>query len=196
MDLIKSKTFQNLVNSFAGECQAHMRYKYLAYGAKDRSLFMVERQIQELSKNEMHHARMFYTFIQSADTQTLDNLQVSSGYPFKENWDFVKNFEFAAENEHDEHTVIYPQFAQTAREEGFEAIACLYDLIAAVESCHDKSLTELHRRIGADTRDTRDTPVKWKCSVCGHEATLNQAWDMCPLCKSPQGYVELNLTGK
>lgn len=84
MDLIKSKTFQNLVNSFAGECQAHMRYKYLAYGAKDRSLFMVERQIQELSKNEMHHARMFYTFIQSADTQTLDNLQVSSGYPFKE----------------------------------------------------------------------------------------------------------------
>lgn len=193
MELRNSKTFQNLINAYAGESQAHVRYQFLAYGAKQKGLFELEKAIQVIVKNEFHHARMFYTAIQSADPNTLSNLEVNSGYPFKEKWDFVKNFEFAIQNESDEHAEIYPEFARIATEEGLTNIADLFNLVAKVENCHKMMLTEIHTQLQNNTLYKRNTPIKWKCSECGHEETLTQAWEICPLCKSPQGYVMLNL---
>ena len=193
MELKSSLTLQNLVNAFAGESQAHIRYQMLAHGAKDKNLFELEKHIDTVARNEYHHARMFYSAIQSADSATFANLNVCSGYPFKEKWDFLKNFEFAAQNENDEFSFIYPGFAQTARDEGFDNIAELFERVAAVEECHMKQLSEIHRQLQTDTMYRRDMPVKWKCSECGHEEVLSSAWDVCPLCKSPQGFVMLNL---
>lgn len=193
MDLKNSKTFQNLINAYAGECQAHIRYRFLAYAAKEKKLFEVEKAIKVIIKNEFHHARMFYTAIQSADQSTLDNLEVCSGYPFKEKWDFLQNFQFAIQNETDEHSKIYPEFAKVAKEEGLTNIADLFELIAKVEDCHQKMLTEIHSQLVNGTMYKRDTAIKWKCSECGHEGTSTQAWEVCPLCKSPQGYVMLHL---
>ncbi|MEG0894563.1 MAG: ferritin family protein [Oscillospiraceae bacterium] len=194
MELKNSQTFKNLINSYAGECQAHVRYQFLAYAAKEKKLFEVEKTIQEIVKNEFNHARMFYTAIQSADQNTLENLEICSGFPFKEKWDFLKNFEFAIQNETYEHTKIYPEFAQIAKNEGLTNIADLFELILNVEECHKKILTQLHTQISSGTLYKRNSPIKWKCSECGHEATLEQAWEVCPLCKSPQGYVMLNLS--
>ncbi|MBQ2755955.1 MAG: rubrerythrin family protein [Oscillospiraceae bacterium] len=193
MELRNSLTFQNLINAFAGETQAHVRYQLLAATAKDKGLFELEKTVQVLVRNEYTHARMFYTAIQSADTNTFANLNVCSGYPFKEKWDFVKNFEFAAQNENDEANFIYPSFAQTAKDEGLTNIADLFERIAQVENCHMNQLNELRNQLQDSTMYNRATPVKWKCSECGYEETLNQAWDICPLCKSPQGYVMLEL---
>ena len=193
MELKNSLTLQNLVNAYAGETQAHVRYKFLAYGAKEKKLFELEKQIKTLARNEFNHARMFYSAIQSADSATFANLNVCSGYPFKEKWDFLKNFEFAAQNENDEFSFIYPGFAQTAHDEGLDNIAGLFELVAKVEECHMKQLNELHHQLQTDTLYSRGMPVKWKCSECGHEETLSAAWDVCPLCKSPQGFVALKL---
>lgn len=193
MDLKNSKTFQNLVNAYAGESQAHVRYQFLSYAAKQQKLFQVEEAIKEITKNEFHHARMFYTAIQSADSSVLANLQVCGDYPFKEKWDFLQNFTFAVENETEEHSKIYPGFAQIAREEGLDNIADLFELVAKVENCHSMQLKQLHEQISSGSLYKRQTAVKWKCSQCGHEDTLTQAWEVCPLCKQPQGYVMLNL---
>lgn len=193
MKLKDSKTFQNLINSFAGESQAHVRYQFLAYAAKQKGLFELEKAIQEIVKNEFNHARMFYTFIQAADPNTIENLKVDSGYPFKEKWDFLKNFEYAIENETEEHEEIYPAFAKEARKEGFDDIADLYERIVQVEHCHMMQLTELHKQLKEGTMYKRKEKIKWKCSECGYEHTDTEAWEVCPLCKSPQGYVMLNL---
>ncbi|MFV0517020.1 MAG: rubrerythrin family protein [Aminipila sp.] len=194
MELKNSQTFKNLINAYAGECQAHVRYQFLSHAAKQRQLFEVQKAIDVITKNEFNHARMFYTAIQSADSNVLENLEVCGGYPFKEKWDFIQNFEFAISNETDEHSTIYPEFSRIAQDEGFEEISNLFTLIAKVEECHSKQLTELHDQIKNGTLYKRNVPIKWKCSECGHEATLTEAWETCPLCQVPQGYVMLNLS--
>ncbi len=194
MNLKDSQTLKNLVTSFAGESQAHVRYQFLEHAAKQQKLFELSKAINTIARNEFNHARMFYTAIQSADTGIIENLEVNSGYPFKEKWDFVKNFEFAVANETDEKETIYPSFAKTAQDEGFSDIADLFTKVAGVENCHKMILTEIHTQLRNGKLYKREKPIKWKCSECGYEETLNEAWQVCPLCKMEQGYVMLNLS--
>jgi len=193
MQLNNSLTFQNLINAYAGETQAQTRYQMLAHGAHEKGLFALEKKLDTLAKNEYTHARMFYSAIQSADSATFANLNVCSGYPFKDKWDFVKNFEFAVQNESSECNFIYPGYAQTAKDEDLNDIAVLFERISDVEKCHMAQLTEIHRQLTDDTMYSRSTPTKWKCGECGHEETIDAAWDVCPLCRSPRGYVMLSL---
>lgn len=193
MELKNSKTFQNLINSFAGECQAHVRYKFLAYGAKMSKLYEVECALNEIAKNEFHHARMFYTAIQNANSGITDNLTVNAGYPFKENWDLQQSLEYAAQTEYDESVNIYAKYAKTAREEGFDNEAGLFENVAAVEHCHMMQLNNIRIQMKEGTMYRRGTPTKWKCTNCGHEQTTTEAPGICPLCQSEQGYVKLEL---
>ncbi len=193
MTLKKSETFNNLIKAYAGECQAHVRYQFISYGAKQAELFELQKAVDTIVLNEYNHARMYYSEIQKADKQTLDNLEVCAGYPFKEKWNLEDNLKFAAEDETAEHEKIYPEYAKVARKEGFEEIAKLFDLVACVEECHKKQLTQLHEQLTKGTMYKRTKAIKWKCACCGHEATAKQAWEICPLCKAPQGNVMLNL---
>lgn len=193
MELKNSRTYQNLVNAFAGECQSHVRYKFMAYGAKTAGLYEVECALNEISKNEFYHARMFYTVIQSADNGIINNQNVNAGYPFKEKWDLMQNLELAADTEYSESVQIYAEYAKTARDEGFENEASLFELVAAVEHCHMMQLNNIRQQLSENTMYKRGAPTKWKCSRCGHEETGLEAPKTCPLCKSEQGYVKLNL---
>ena len=193
MELKNSRTYQNLINSFAGECQSHVRYKFMAYGAKTAKLYEVECALNEISKNEFYHARMFYTAIQNANGNIINNLNVNAGYPFKEKWDLLQNLELAAETEYAESVQIYAEYAKVARDEGFTDEAKLFELVAAVEHCHMMQLNNIRQQLADGTMYKRGEPTKWKCTNCGHEQTTNEAPQICPLCKSEQGYVKLEL---
>ncbi len=193
MELRKSETMKNLAAAYAGECQATVRYRFLAYAARQQKLFKVAEAVDEIVKNEFHHARMFYTAIQSADKRTIEGLDVVGNYPFKEKWDLLKNFDFAVENELSEHRRIYPAFEAKAKEEGFDGVALLFRQISAVENCHSKRLSAIGSLLKSGTLYKRDKPVKWKCGQCGHEEKLLEAWETCPVCGSERGYVELEL---
>ncbi len=194
MKLIESKTFKNLAKSYAGECQAHIRYKFIEYGARMQGYKEMAKLIDGLVYNEFNHARMFYTFIQEASKDTIENIDISSGYPFKEKWDLLENLRLASEDEEFEETKIYPEYMQTAREEGFEEIAKLYEDIIQVESCHKKLLKELYTQMKNGTMYKKSHKVKWKCADCGYEAEGKEAWEVCPLCKAKQGSVMLHIS--
>ena len=85
-------------------------------------------------------AYVFYTFIQQSEETQVENIDISAGYPFKEKWDLVENLRIAAEDELDEAERIYPEFAATAREEGFPEIAKLYEDIIGVEDLPPQAL--------------------------------------------------------
>jgi len=191
--LKSSQTFLNLAKAFANESQAHMRYSFVAYGAHQAKLTALEDVIKKIATNEYNHARMYYTYIQSADGKTIENIDIQAGYPFKEKWDILENLGFGIENETEENSVIYPQFAQVAHDEGFEDVALLFERIAAVELCHTKLLTDLHQQMSTNTMYKKPNEVKWKCGDCGYEATAKNAWETCPLCEAPQGAVMLQL---
>ena len=89
MQLKDSKTFQNLTNAFAGECMAMVRYRFVSYGATQQGYKALAALVDDVIYNEFQHARMLYTFIESADKGTINNLPVNSGYPFKEKWNLL-----------------------------------------------------------------------------------------------------------
>ena len=191
MKLIESKTFKNLAKSYAGECQAHIRYKFIEYGARMQGYKCMAELIDNIVYNEFNHARMFYTFIQSASDKEIENIDIASGYPFKEKWDLLENLRIASEDEELEEKNVYPEYMQTALDEGFDEIAKLYEDIIQVESCHKKLLKQLYTQLRDGTMYKKPHKVKWKCADCGYEAEGKEAWEECPLCKAKQGSVML-----
>ncbi len=193
MKLIDSKTYKNLAKSYAGECQAHIRYKFIEYGARMQGYKTLAAIIDKVVYNEFNHARMFYTCIQDASKETINNIDISCGYPFKEKWDLQENLRLAAEDELFEGTKIYPAYAKIAREEGFEDIAVLYDQIIEVEKAHKNLFSDLYKQMKDGTLYKKTQKMRWKCADCGYEEFSKEAWQECPLCKAKQGSCLLHL---
>lgn len=193
MNLLESKTYYNLAKSFAGECQAQTRYKFIEYGARKEGLKAVAKAIDELVYNEFNHARMFYTYLQKATDKTIEKIDICADYPFKEKWNLEENLKFAHEDEKKEADVIYAEFEKTAREEGFLEIAELYKNVRQVENCHSMLLKQLYEQVKSGKMYKSNQKEKWKCSACGYEAEGKEAWDVCPLCGEVQGAVNLKI---
>lgn len=192
MQLIDSITYQNLARAYAGECQAQTRYKFIEYGARMQGYGAMAEVVDKIVFNEFNHARMFYTKIQDATDQTIENIDVCLGTPFREKWNLIENLRLAALDEEDE-TKIYPQFAKTAFDEGFEEIGALFTNISKIEECHKKLFTDLYEQISGGTLYVKEKKVKWKCSHCGYEYTDNEAPEICPVCLAKQGAFLLQL---
>lgn len=193
MQLKNSKTFENLAKAYAGECMARTRYEYMAYGADQQGLTQLAKRLKDVAYQEFNHSRMFYSFIQTADKKPIDNIDICSGYPFKEKWELLDNLKFAQEDEENEAERIYPQYAKVAREEGFDDIAGLFENVIQVENCHKMLFEDLYNQLKTNTLYSKPQPVKWKCAGCGYEETAKKAWDICPLCQAKQGAVMLKL---
>lgn len=194
-NLANSKTYSNLVNAFAGECQARTRYSMLAEKCKTAGFCALSEFVKTIATNEFEHAERIYTFITSASDKPIPSLNVNSGYPFKEKEnDLIEAFHFAAENEGEEALEIYPSFARIAREEGFDIIADFFEKLVQIESCHKMAFTELYNHLKNGTLYKRTSSIKWKCSLCGFEATAKEAWQKCPVCGAAQGEVMLEMS--
>lgn len=196
MKLMDSKTYLNLAKAYAGECQARTRYKFMAYGAKQNGYPALATLIDNVITNEFNHARMLYTFIESAGNDTIVNIDICTGYPFKQRWNLLDNLKFAAEDEELEADKIYAEYAKVAQEEGFIEIARLFNDLIQVETCHKMLFRQLYDQMKNGTMYKKSKPVKWKCEDCGYEATATEAWMECPLCKAKQGAVMIQIQDK
>lgn len=193
MKLIESKTFLNLAKTYAGECQARTRYEYMEYGARNEGYKALANVIDTVVYNEFNHSRMFYSFIESANPGVIENIDISSGYPFKQKWNLIDNLKFAAEDEKNEIKT-YNEYAAIAENEGFTDIANLYKNVASVENCHHLLFKDLHKQFSTGTMYKKKTDQKWKCGDCGYEETGKNAFEICPLCLAKQGAVLLILS--
>lgn len=191
MKLIESETYHNLARSFAGECQAHTRYMFMEYSAKQAGHKSLAGIIDKISYNEFNHARMFYTFLQEASKETIDNVEITAGFPFREKWDLEENLKLAAEDEKEEVEVVYAAFRDKAREEGFLEIAKLYEDIIEIEKKHQAVFEELYEQMRDGTLYKKDKEVVWRCNDCGYEMKGKECFDECPVCKAKKGAVAL-----
>lgn len=191
MQFEKTETFKNLARSFAGECQAGMRYQMIAKLAMKENLKILADTVRTIAKNETLHATQFFNKI-IEKSGNRENIQFDAGYPFHLGT-LEEGLKFAANDEKSETEDIYPTFALTAEKEGFEDVAKLYKLVAAVEAQHKILFQYLHDAVRKGTLYECDHPVLWTCSECGHTHVSTKAWKVCPLCKAEQGYVNLHL---
>ena len=191
MKLKDSQTYLNLASAYAGECQARTRYEFIEYGARNEGYKCLAELIDSIVYNEFNHARMFYTKIQDASDETIKNIEICRGYPFKEKWDLLENLKLASEDEKSE-IKLYTEFSEVAKEEGFLEIAELFKNISAIEDCHNKRFTEIYNQLKNGTIYKRSKPIKWKCSGCGYEHVSTEAPKTCPVCQEKQGAFMLN----
>ena len=191
MQFEDTKTYLNLARSFAGEAQAGMRYQLAARLATQQGYVTLADTIRTLAKNETVHARRFFEEL-SKRGQKLDNIDLDAGYPFH-GGSLEECLRYAAQDERAEHTRIYPDFAAEAEAEGFSDVAALFRLVANVEKRHEMIFNYLYEAYKSGTLFSNESPMLYICSECGYMHTGTKAWDVCPLCKSSQGYVELHL---
>lgn len=190
MQLAKSETLINLARSFAGEAQAGLRYQFTAKKALNEGYKILSDKIKALAKNEVNHARVFFEAIVDNIGNT-DNITFTAGFPYLGKT-LEEGLRFAVKAENDE-VEIYQKFSEIAKNEGFTEIAQKFNMIAEVERRHADVFNQLHKDFVSGNLYNANEPFMWVCSECGHIETSISAWNVCPLCSSTQGFVELKL---
>lgn len=184
-----SKTAENLMKSFAGECQARTRYTYYSSVAKKEGYVQISNIFMETAENEKEHAKRFYKFLKN--DYSGEQIEITAGYPVALYDDTLKNLKAAASGENEEWTDLYPTFAKIADEEGYPEIAAVYRQIAKVENRHEIRYNKLAKNIEEDKVFKKDETVLWKCNNCGYIYEGAESPMACPACAHPQSYFEV-----
>ena len=172
MELKGSKTEANLLAAFAGESQARNKYTYFASVAKKEGYEQIAAIFEETAQNEKEHAKMWLKELGGIGT-TAENLKA------------------AADGENYEWTDMYAEFAKTAKEEGFDRIAYLFEEVAKIEKEHEERYNKLLENV-KDGKVFEAGEVKiWKCRNCGHIVVGTKAPEVCPVCSHPKAYFEI-----
>ncbi len=174
MELKGSKTEENLMTAFAGESQARNKYDYFASQAKKDGYEQIAAIFEETARNEKEHAKMWFKLLNGGSVpKTEDNLLA------------------AANGENYEWTEMYKEFAKTAREEGFEQIAKLFEGVGEIERHHEERYLKLLGNIKDNLVFQKGEERVWICRNCGHVYVGKEALEVCPICKHPKSYMEL-----
>lgn len=173
MDLKGSRTEANLMSAFAGESMATNKYTYFSSKARKDGYEQIAAIFEETAGNEREHAKLWYKILHGGIGDTLENL----GH--------------AAEGENYEWTDMYDRFAREAKEEGFDAIAGLFEKVAAIEKQHEERYRKLIQNIEEGLVFSRDGDTIWICRNCGHVVIGKQAPQVCPVCGHPQSFFEI-----
>ena len=189
MEFLKSQTCQNLARSIAGESQARARYTVYAEQARKEQQEYLARIFDQTADNEKVHAKEFLEMLTKLAGRSLDNLELSAGYPYQLG-NTAENLQFAADGEAQEHREVYPAFAKTAREEGYPDAAALWENIAAIEGLHHQVFAEAKRQYTDGSLYRSQEPKVWRCLNCGYILEAAEPWKVCPVCHKDTGWVE------
>lgn len=180
-----SQTEKNLMAAFAGESQARNRYTYFAGAARKEGYVQIAQIFEETANQEKEHAKRFFKFLEGGE------VEITASCPAGVIGTTAENLEAAAGGENEEWTDMYPGFAKTAREEGFEAIAMVFEKISEAEKQHERRYRGLLENIQKGTVFKKDKPTKWRCINCGYVHEGPEAPEMCPACAHPQAHYEV-----
>jgi rubrerythrin len=180
-----SKTEINLLKAFAGECQARTRYDFFAKQAIKDGLEQIAAIFTETALNEKAHAKKFFQFLEGTE------VEITAKYPAGKIGTTEENLKAAGEGEIEEYTILYPEFARIAEEEGYKEVAIAFKLIVKIEKSHAERYKKLHKNLEEGKVFKRDGIVIWKCRNCGHLHEGKSAPEICPACQHPQAFFEI-----
>ena len=172
MDLKGSKTEANLWTAFAGESQARNKYTYFASQAKKEGYEQIAAIFEETALNEKDHAKIWFKELQGIGT-TAENLKA------------------AADGENYEWTDMYDEFAKTAKEEGFDRLAFLFEAVGKIEKEHEERYRKLLENVEEGKVFEAGSVKIWKCRNCGHIVVGTSAPEVCPVCNHPRSFFEI-----
>ena len=168
-----TKTEENLLQAFAGESGARNKYTFFASVAKKQGYEQIASLFLKTADNEKEHAKLWLKELCGIGN-TAENLLA------------------AAEGENYEWTDMYEDFAKTAEEEGFPALARKFRLVAAIEKHHEERYRALLHNVETAAVFEKSEVKVWECRNCGHIVVGTAAPEVCPTCNHPQSYFEIN----
>lgn len=173
MELKGTKTEKNLWIAFAGESQARNKYTYFASVAKKEGYEQIAEIFTKTAENEKEHAKMWF--------KALGELG-----------DTAQNLLHAAEGENYEWTDMYDDFAKTAEEEGFKALAAKFRMVGEIEKHHEERYRALLKNVETAQVFEKSEVKVWECRNCGHIVVGTKAPEVCPVCAHPKSYFEVH----
>ena len=180
-----SQTEKNILTAFAGESQARNRYTYFASQAKKDGYVQISEIFTETANQEKEHAKRLFKLLKGGE------VEIAAAFPAGVIGTTLDNLKEAAAGENYEYTDMYPGFAKTAIEEGFDEIADIFKAIAVAEKQHEKRYLALAANMANGTVFKKSDPVVWRCRNCGYLHEGTDAPEECPACAHPQAHFEL-----
>ncbi len=180
-----TQTEKNILTAFAGESQARNRYTYFASKAKKEGFVQISAIFEETANQEKEHAKRLFKLLEG------DEVEIVGAFPAGTIGSTLENLKASAGGENYEHTIMYPDFAKIAREEGFDAVAFIFEAIAVAEKQHEKRYNDLAANIEADRVFKREGTVTWQCRNCGYLHEGAEAPGACPACAHDTAHFEL-----
>ena len=168
-----TQTQKNLEAAFAGESEARNKYTYFASVAKKEGYEQIAALFLKTAENEKEHAKLWFKELEGIGNT-------------------AQNLAAAAAGENYEWTDMYAGFAKTAEEEGFTELAARFRLVAAIEKQHEERYRALLHNVEVAEVFKKSEVKVWECRNCGHIVVGTAAPQMCPTCKHPQSYFEIN----
>lgn len=169
-----TKTEENLRTAFSGESQARNKYTYFASKAKKDGFEQIADLFLKTADNEKEHAKMWFKELHGGEIPSTS-----------------ENLLDAAEGENYEWTDMYAEFAKTAKEEGFDRLAYLFEAVGAIEKEHEERYRKLLNNVNNELVFSKDGDRIWQCRNCGHIVVGKKAPNVCPVCNHPQSYFEI-----
>jgi len=185
MNLKGSKTERNLMAAFAGESQARNRYSYAASQAKKEGFEQMSAIFAETADQEKEHAKRLFKFFEGGE------VEIAGTFPAGPVGKTIDNLKAGAHGEHYEWSEMYPSFAKTARSEGFENIAKVFESIAVAEKQHERRYLALAANIEKGLVFKKEKMVVWRCRNCGYIESGKEAPAACVACAHPQAHFEV-----
>ena len=85
----------------------------------------------------------------------------------------------------------YKEMSETAREEGFHALADAFAAVAKIEKSHEDRYVKLAENLSNSEVFKRAEVKVWYCRNCGHLEYGVEAPEVCPVCGHPRAYFEI-----
>jgi rubrerythrin len=180
-----TQTEKNILTAFAGESQARNRYTFFASKAREEGYVQIALAFEETANQEKEHAKRLFKMLQGGD------VSITAAFPAGVIGTTADNLRESAGGENHEWTDMYPSFAETARAEGFNAVANIFLSIAAAEKQHEGRFQAFLANIENGTVFAKAEPVAWRCINCGYVHEGADAPKACPACAHPQAYFEV-----
>jgi rubrerythrin len=182
-----TKTEQNLLKAFAGESQARNRYEFFAKVAKDEGYGQIADIFRKTADQEKQHAKHFFKFLEGGD------VKISGTFQAGKIDTTLENLKSAARGEFEEWSVLYPEYSEIAKGEGFVDIVVAFKMISRVEAEHERKFKKLIKNLEDGTVFQKEDTIRWSCSNCGFVHEGHTAPEKCPACFRPRAFFEIEL---
>ncbi len=184
------ETIKNLSKAFIGESQARNRYTFYSSVAKKEGYEKIAEIFNVTAEQEKQHAKWLLRMINEIKEDDLEKITTQADTPFTFGTT-RENLKAAIDGENYEHTEMYPEFAETAREEGFPKVAQRLESIAKAEEHHEERYNKILKAVEEGSMFKKEAEVWWVCRECGYHVLGTKPPEVCPSCDHPKSHYEI-----